>query len=79
MRHLTAIIAAAGVMALTAPVVATDALAAGTRHKAKAERKVETTGSISSNKPMRPRKDLGQPGSGGPSKDMSRRSSWGGG
>jgi hypothetical protein len=76
MRTLRMIVATAGAIALTAPVVTTNALAGGARHQAKAERKVETTGSI--DKPMRQRKDMSQRGSWGTPKDVSKRSSWGG-
>ena len=80
MRNLTAIVAAAGAIALAVPVVSTDALAGSARHQAKkADRQVETTGSISRNKPMRRQNDLGQPNAGGAAKDVSKRSSWGGG
>jgi hypothetical protein len=80
MRNLTAIAAAAGALALAVPVVSTDALAGSARHHAKkADRTVETTGSISGNKPMRSQKDMSQPNPGGAPKDVSKRSSWGGG
>ena len=80
MRNLAAIVAAAGAIALAVPVVSTDALAGSARHHAKkADRQVETTGSISRNKPMQRQNNLSQPSPGGASKDVGSRSSWGGG